>query len=59
MEKSSKINQFINFIAWLTSVCVLCHVPFKFKVKIVRFDLLDLGAHSLKHPLDCNKREKK
>ena len=21
----------------------------------MRFDLLDLGAHSLKHPLDCNK----
>ena len=32
---------------------------FKFKVRIALFDLLDLGAHSLKYPLDCSKREKK
>ena len=29
---------------------------FKFKVRIALFDLLDLGAHSLKYPLDCSKR---
>ena len=32
---------------------------FKFKVRIAIFDLLDLGAHSLKYPLDCSKKEKK
>ena len=32
---------------------------FKFKVRIALFDLLDLGEHSLKYPLDCSKREKK
>ena len=32
---------------------------FMFKVRIALFDLLDLGAHLLKYPLDCSKREKK
>ena len=32
---------------------------FMFKVRIALFDFLDLGAHSLKYPLDCSKREKK
>ena len=32
---------------------------FKFKVRKALFDLLDLGAHSLKYPLDCSKKEKK
>ena len=32
---------------------------FMLKVRIALFDLLDLGAHSLKYPLDCSKREKK
>ena len=28
-----------------------------FKLRIALFDLLDLGVHSLKHPLDCSKRK--
>ena len=32
---------------------------FKFKVRIAILDLLDLGAHSLKYPLDCSKKENK
>ena len=32
---------------------------FMLKVRIALFDLLDLGAHSLKYLLDCSKREKK
>ena len=39
-NRAKKINQFINLIAWLTSVCVLCHDQFLVQSKD------KLSAHS-------------